>query len=147
MLSIRAVFIRIRHLLNLQQKTALIFIAEDGRPTVMSPIGHMLTTISRPIRSTSTLSSECIRAREILEADIGSRIRSLIINAARNRPSAQLVDVVLQISKFSYRTDPSTKFVSPLVEHFVCPIKKAQVFRQLGHFYTGKINTWKLRTH
>jgi hypothetical protein len=35
---IRAEFKRIHHLLNLQQMTALIFIVEDGRPTVMSPI-------------------------------------------------------------------------------------------------------------
>jgi tetratricopeptide (TPR) repeat protein len=147
---IAAGFQNFRHIVHLLQKTALLFIA-GGRLKVLSPIRHFIRC-HHPAEHNHMMHLQkyfwdlvhtygtvphgpgFIQARDILEPDIGN-IHSLIIDAVQNHPSICVLDTVLEISGFLYRTHPSTEIlleVIPFVQKIGSPMKEAQVFQCLG---------------
>jgi hypothetical protein len=132
-------------------KAALVF-TWKGTANVLSPIRHYVNRYHPPdphhvrclehyfwdlvhTHATETPLPGFIYAKDILEADIGN-IRSLIVHAARNCPSVQVVDAALEVSQFLYRTNPSAELlyeVMALVMQVRCPIKKAQLHQRFGN--------------
>jgi tetratricopeptide (TPR) repeat protein len=147
---VAAGFQNFRHIVHLLQKTALLFIA-GGRLKVLSPIRHFIM-YHHPadhdhmrclqdyfwdlVHTYGTVphGPGFIQAKDILEPDIGN-IHSLVIHAVHNQPSIEVLDAVLEIADFLYRTHPSTELlleVIPFVQKIGIPMKEAQVFHRLG---------------
>jgi tetratricopeptide (TPR) repeat protein len=143
----------IHHLVYLLRKTALVFIAGSSLK-VLSPIRHFIHRHHdadpdhiRALESyfwdlvhthaTVPMGPDFPRAKEILEPDMGN-ICSLIKSAAQIRPSRELVEIVLDVSRFQYFAVPSTEFLRdmmPLVKHVQTPTQEAQMLQRLGDIF------------
>jgi tetratricopeptide (TPR) repeat protein len=141
----------IHHLVYLLRKTALIFLAGSSLK-VLSPIRHFIHRYHNAdpdsiqalenyfwdlvhTHAAVPMGPDFPRAKEILEPDMGN-ICSLIKCAAQIRPLPELVEIVLDVSRFQYFAIPSTEFlcdVMPLVKHVQTPTQEAQMLQRLGN--------------
>ena len=139
-----------RHLVHLLHKTALLYIIGNGLK-VLSPIrnfiNHHHQASSEHTRrlenyfwelidtcATTPLGPDFPRIKEIMEPEIGN-IRSLIRNAIKTHPSADLMDIVLKVSYFLLNTVPSTELLDTimvLVQEIGSPIQQARVSECMG---------------
>jgi tetratricopeptide (TPR) repeat protein len=138
------------HLVHLLHKTALLYIM-GSRLKVLSPIRHFINhhhqaSSEHTLRlenyfwelidtcATTPLGPDFLRIKEIMEPEIGN-IRSLIRNAIKRHPSADLVDTVLKVSDFLLNTVPSTELLDTiivLVKEIGSPIQQAWVSEFMG---------------
>jgi hypothetical protein len=135
----------IHHVVYLLRKTALISIA-GSTLKVLSPIRHFINQHHDPdpdhIRTledyfwdlvhtyaTVPIGPDFPHAREILEPDMGN-ICSLVKSAVQTLPSYELVEIVLEVSRFQLSTIPSTEFICDvmlLVKHVQSPTQEAWI--------------------
>jgi tetratricopeptide (TPR) repeat protein len=147
---VAAGLLKVRHLVYLLRKIALLF-TTGSTLKVLSPIKHFINLYHEVdsnhirvlqnyfwdlIHTHAVLSMEpgFDRGKKILEADMGN-IRSLVKNAMQSHPSPELVEVVLEISKFQMITNPSTQLlydIIPLAKHVQSAIQEARVLQTLG---------------
>jgi tetratricopeptide (TPR) repeat protein len=140
-----------RHLVHLLHKTALLYTMGSSLK-VLSPIRHFMNRHhkagSEHIRrlenyfwdlihkcATTPLGPDFPRTKEIMEPEIGN-IRSLIKNAVETHPSADLVEIVLDVSYFLLNTAPSTELLDSItvwVKQIGSPIQQARVLHSLGY--------------
>jgi tetratricopeptide (TPR) repeat protein len=140
----------IRHLVYLLRKTALVFIAGCSLK-VLSPIRNFInrhfsvdSDHTRALESyfwdlihthaTTPFGPHFCRAKEIMEADMGN-IYSLINSAAQTHPSPELVEIVLDVSRFQHCTVPSTELLCdlmPFAKRVQSPTQEAKVLQRLG---------------
>jgi tetratricopeptide (TPR) repeat protein len=156
-----------RHLVHLLHKTALLYIM-GSRLKVLSPIRHFINhhhqASSEHTRRLENYFWDLVHTRvsmrpgpdfphtkAIMEPEIGN-IRSLIKNAVKRHPSADLVDIVLKVSDFLLHTVPSTELLDTimvLVKEIGSPIQQARVSELMGrvfymqHKYTDASDTLK----
>jgi len=138
-----------RHLVHLLNKTALLY-TMGSTLKVLSPIRHFINhhhRASSDIRrlenyfwdlvdryATAPLGPDFPRTRAIMEAEMGN-IRSLIRNAVQTGPSADLVDIVLEVSDFLLHTVPSTELLDNIMvvaKQIGSPIQQARVSQCMG---------------
>jgi tetratricopeptide (TPR) repeat protein len=139
-----------RHLVHLLHKTALLN-TTGSMLKVLSPIRHFMNrhykASSEHIQrlenhfwdlihrhATTPLGPDFPRTKEIVEPEMGN-IRSLIKNAVETHPSADLVEIVLNVSYFLRNTVPSTELldsITVLVKQIGSPIQQARVLQWLG---------------
>jgi tetratricopeptide (TPR) repeat protein len=141
----------VHHLVHLLHKTALVFIAGSVLK-VLSPIRHFINHHHKAesdhiqvlenyfwnlihAHATTPFGPDFCRVKGIMEPDMGN-ICSLIKSAAHIRPSTELVEIVLAVSGFQFRTVPSTELlcdVMLLVKHVQSATQEARILRRLGN--------------
>ena len=152
LLDIGSTFENVHGLLQSLRRTSLVFISNDVLK-VLSPIRHFVTD-HHPAGESHVKALEAyfwnlvatyatrhpgdgfIKATRILEPEMGN-LRSLVQNNIQHQPTTEIIEIALQISRFTIWTHPSVEILNLVVSVAVdlkvgSPSLQAQCSRCLG---------------
>jgi hypothetical protein len=139
------------HVVHVLHKTALLFIMGSGLK-VLSPIRHFINLYHQAslediqrlenyfwdliqTYAATPLGPGFLEAKEMLEPEMRN-IQSLMKNAVETHPSANLIDIALEVSDFLLNTVPSIELldmIRALVKQIGSPMQQACVLQCIGN--------------